>query len=134
MGGHGRLRPSLRAFHALLRRGLLAFEWGGGGLNTLLDRPQCTFNLGAGRGIRRARKLGYALHIITGSLHDARTISINDAHHMVNETGTHWDHARAYRKGNLDAPPLASRCSRFENHKTNHPFGIPYANRGENQK
>ena len=48
--GHGRLQLSLRAFHALLGGGLLAFEWGGGGLNTLLDSRKCTFNLGAGGG------------------------------------------------------------------------------------
>ena len=48
--GHGRLRPGLRAFHTLLTGGLLAFEWGGGGLNTLLDSRKCTFNLGAGGG------------------------------------------------------------------------------------
>ena len=35
--GHARLRLSLRAFHALLGGGLLAFEWGGAGLNTLLN-------------------------------------------------------------------------------------------------
>ena len=28
--GHGRLQPGLRAVHALLGGGLLAFEWGGG--------------------------------------------------------------------------------------------------------
>ena len=49
LGGsvHGRLRPGLRAFHALLGGGLLAFEWGGGGLNTVLLSRKCTFNLGA---------------------------------------------------------------------------------------
>ena len=53
-------RPGLRDFHALLGGGLLAFEWGGGGLNTLLNSRQCTFNLGARGGLRRARKLGHA--------------------------------------------------------------------------
>ena len=48
--GHGRLRPSLRAFHALLSKGLLASEWGGGGLNTLLNSRKSTLNLGAGGG------------------------------------------------------------------------------------
>ena len=46
--GHGRLRLSLWAFHVLLGMGLLAFEWGGGGLNTLFDPWKCTFTLGAG--------------------------------------------------------------------------------------
>ena len=48
--GHGRLRLGLRAFHALLGGGLLAFELGGGDLDTLLGRRKCTFSLGAGEG------------------------------------------------------------------------------------
>ena len=35
-------------FHALLRGGTLAFEWGGGGVNTLLDPQKGTFNLAWG--------------------------------------------------------------------------------------
>ena len=58
--GHGRLRPGLRAFHALLGGGLLTFEWGGGGLNTLLHSRKCTFKLGARGGLKRARKFGHA--------------------------------------------------------------------------
>ena len=42
--GHGRLWPGLQAFHALLGGGHLAFEWGGGGLNTLLGCQKCTLN------------------------------------------------------------------------------------------
>ena len=45
--GHGKLRLSLWAFHALLGGGLLAFERGGGGLNTLFDARKGTFILGA---------------------------------------------------------------------------------------
>ena len=45
-----------------------------------------------GGGLRRARKLGHALHIITGRLNDPHsTISINNAEHIVHKTGTHWD-------------------------------------------
>ena len=46
--GHGRLRPRLWAFRALLGGGILAFERGGGGLNTLMSLRKCTLNLGAG--------------------------------------------------------------------------------------
>ena len=35
--GLGRLHPRLWAVHALLKGGILAFEWVGGGLNTLLS-------------------------------------------------------------------------------------------------
>ena len=62
------------------------------GLNTLLDSRKCTFNLGAGGGggLRRARKLSRALHIISGRLNDPHsTISINNAKHVVHKTGTH---------------------------------------------
>ena len=46
----------------------------------------------AGGGLKRARKLGHALHIITGHLNDPHsTISINNAEHIVHKTGTHWD-------------------------------------------
>ena len=48
----------LRAFHALLGGGILAFEWGGGVLNTLLDPQKCTLNLGAegGGGAREGKE------------------------------------------------------------------------------
>ena len=55
--GHGRLQPGLRAFHTLLGGGLLAVEWGAGGLNTLLGCRKCTFNLGAwGEGCLRGQE------------------------------------------------------------------------------
>ena len=44
--------------------GFLAFAWGGGGLNTLLDARKRTFNLGAEE-LKRARKLSHTLQIIT---------------------------------------------------------------------
>ena len=50
-----------------------------------------TWVLGGG-GLRRARKLGHALHIITGRLNNPHsTISINNAEHIVHKTGTRWD-------------------------------------------
>ena len=67
---------------ALLGGGLLAFEWGGGG----------NFHLGARERLTRARKLGHALHIITGRLSDPHSaISINNIEHIVHRTGTHGD-------------------------------------------
>ena len=49
-------------------------------------------NLGAWGGLRRARKLGHALHIITGRFNDPHgTISFNNMEHIVHKTGTHWD-------------------------------------------
>ena len=48
--------------------------------------------LGGGGGLRRARKLGHALDIITGRLNNPQsTISINYARHIVHKIGTHWD-------------------------------------------
>ena len=87
--GHGRLGRSLWASHSLLGRGLLAFEWGGGGLNILLDARKCTFNLDAAGGLRRARQLSHTLQIFTtrfNNLHSA--ININNAQHIVHKTGT----------------------------------------------
>ena len=48
--------------------------------------------LGCRGGLKRAKKLGHALHIITGRLYDPHsTISINNAEHIVHKTGIHWD-------------------------------------------
>ena len=89
--GHGRLRVGLQAFHTLLRGGILAFEWGGGGLNSLLDPRKCTFNLGARGGLTRAKKLGHPLQTIIGQLNDPHSaISINNAQHIVDNTWTNW--------------------------------------------
>ena len=52
--GHGRLRLGLWAFHALLGGGILAFEWGG--MNTLVNRQKCTFNLGAREGAQEGKE------------------------------------------------------------------------------
>ena len=46
---YGKSRLSLQAFHILLGRGLFALEWGGGGMNTLLNPQKRTFNLGIGQ-------------------------------------------------------------------------------------
>ena len=85
-----RLHLSLRAFHALLGGGLLVFERGGGGLNTLLDPQKCTFNLGAeggGGGSGRARKLRHAFQIITKRFNDPHSaININNAQYIVYKT------------------------------------------------
>ena len=83
---HGRLRLGLRGFHALLGRGILAFEWGGGGVNTLLNPRKCTFNLRAGVGLRRARKLSDTLQSITRRFHDPHAaININNAKHTTDK-------------------------------------------------
>ena len=45
-----------------------------------------------GGGLGRAGKLGHTLHIITGRFNDPhRTISINNAEHILHEIATHWD-------------------------------------------
>ena len=48
--GHGRLHLGLWAFQALFGGGILAFEQGVGGLNTLFKLRKCTFNLSGGKG------------------------------------------------------------------------------------
>ena len=83
-GGHGRLRPGLRAFHALLGGDLLAFEWGGGGNS----------NLGAkgGGGAQEGKEAQLRPphhHEVLGR--PAQAININNAEHIVHKTGTHWD-------------------------------------------
>ena len=92
--GHGRLRLDLRAFYALLGGGIFAFEWGGGGLKTLLSLTSCTLNLGARCGRRRARKLSHPLQIVTGHLNDPHgAICIHNIQHIVDKTRRHWSEA-----------------------------------------
>ena len=83
-----------RAFHSLLGGGLLAFKWGGGGLNTLLDESApSTWVLG------RARKLSHTLQIFTRRFNYPRSAnSINNAQYIVHKTETHWGE-RHIRKG-----------------------------------
>ena len=46
--------------------------------------------VGGGGELRKARKLGHALHIITGRLNNPHSaISINNVEHIVHKTGTH---------------------------------------------
>ena len=47
---------------------------------------------GGGGGLRRARKLGHAFHIITGCFNDPHsTVNINTTEHIVYKTATDWD-------------------------------------------
>ena len=69
--------------YALLGGGVVTFELDGSSPNTLLDRQQCTLNLGSWGGLKRVGKLGHALHIFTGRF--------GDPHSRIRKTGTYWD-------------------------------------------
>ena len=58
---------TMRSGNLKIGSGILAFERGGGGRNTLLDPQKVHLQLGVflGGGLRRARKLTDALQIIT---------------------------------------------------------------------
>ena len=87
--GHGRLR--LRAFHALLGGGLLAFEWRGVAqtLSSIPESAPSTW-VPRGGGLKTAKKLTHALQIITGWFNDPHSaININNAQRIVHKTKTH---------------------------------------------
>ena len=61
-------------------------------LSSIAEGALSTWVLGGGGGLRRARKLGHALHIITGRFNNPQsTSSSNNAEHIVHKTGTYWD-------------------------------------------
>ena len=95
-------------------------------LSSIAESAPSTWVLGGGGGLKRARELCHALHIITGRFNGPHTISINNAEHIVQTPTTPLRVPNPNSRGHATKRGLRVPSPNSRGHATKRGLRVPH--------